>query len=108
MYLEAEVYGIVVVCFSLVILCSLITLAVLLWKSRHTGILWFGGQTLSLLGAFYFFYRALRFLPGSSPMYSEDQSVNIALAGVLWAVSMVCMLIGIWKLLKKGPVVYQF
>ena len=41
-------------------------------------------------------------------MYSEVQSVHIACAGLLWTLSMLCMLIGIYPLLRKGPVIHQF
>ena len=84
-------------------------LVYLFWRSRHRAILWFGGQLFCLAGAFWFFFRAL-----CSPydpqfvMYSEEQSVNIACAGLLWALSMFCMLFGIYRLLRKGPVIHQF
>lgn len=41
-------------------------------------------------------------------MYSEDQSLRIALTGLLWAFSLFCMLKGIYRLLRKGPVIHQF
>ena len=97
MHLEAEVYGLVLGGFVIVVVCTL------------QAILWFGGQTLFLSGAFWFFFRALcfRYDPQFS-MYSEVQSVHIACAGLLWALSMLCMLIGIYRLLRKGPVIHQF
>ena len=109
MHLEAEVYELVLVGFGVVALCTLLVLVYLFWRSRHRAILWFGGQLFCLAGAFWFFFRAL-----CSPydpqfvMYSEEQSVNIACAGLFWALSMFCMLFGIYRLLRKGPVIHQF
>ena len=109
MHLEAEVYGLVLGGFVIVVVCTLLVLIYLFWRSRNQVILWFGGQTLFLSGAFWFFFRALcfRYDPQFS-MYSEVQSVHIACAGLLWALSMLCMLIGIYRLLRKGPVIHQF
>lgn len=109
MHLEAEVYGLVLGGFGIVALCTLLVLGYLFWRSRHRAILWFGGQLICLSGAFWFFFRALcfRYDPQFS-MYSEEQSLNIACAGLLWALSMFCMLFGIYRLLRKGPVIHQF
>lgn len=86
-----------------------VKLIYLFWRSRNQAVLWFGGQTLFLSGAFRFFFRALclRYDPQFS-MYSEEPSVHIACAGLLWALSMLCMLIGIYQMLRKGPVIHQF
>ena len=92
MHLEAEVYGLVLAGFGVVALCTLLALVYLFWRSRHRAILWFGGQLFCLTGAFWFFFRA----------------VNIACAGLFWALSMFCMLFGIYRLLRKGPVIHQF
>ena len=109
MHLEAEVYRLVLGGFGLVALCTLAVLVYLFWRSRHRAILWFGGQLLFLSGAFWFFFQALCFpYDPQFPMYSEEQSINIACAGLLWALSMLCMLFGIYRLLRKGPVSHQF
>ena len=86
-----------------------VKLIYLFWRSRNQAVLWFGGQTLFLSGAFRFFFRSLclRYDPQFS-MYSEEPSVHIACAGLLWALSMLCMLIGIYWMLRKGPVIHQF
>ena len=109
MYLEQEVYGFLIFAFICIALLAAIVLAVLYWKSRNKHILWFGGQLLFLCLAFYFFFQAVSNLPvpGFS-MYTEEQSFAIGRAGVCWAVSMVFMLFGIYKLLRKRDVIYQF
>ena len=85
---------------------SLAALIILYAKSRSRHILWFAGQLLFLGAAFRFFFRAVCTLPvpGFS-MYTEEQTLTLAYAGVCWTVSMVFLLIGIYKLLR---VVYQF
>ena len=53
MHLEAEVYGLVLGGFVIVVVCTLLVLIYLFWRSRNQAILWFGGQTLFLSGAFF-------------------------------------------------------
>ena len=62
MHLEAEVYGLVLGGFVIVVVCTLLVLIYLFWRSRNQAILWFGGQTLFLSGAFWFFF--------SGPLFS--------------------------------------
>ena len=104
MHLEAEVYGLVLGGFVIVVVCTLLVLIYLFWRSCGLA-----DRRSFLSGAFWFFFRALcfRYDPQFS-MYSEVQSVHIACAGLLWALSMLCMLIGIYRLLRKGPVIHQF
>ena len=109
MYLEAEAYDLVLGGFVIIALCTLSMLVYLFWRSRHRAILWFGGQLITLSGAFWFFFEALCFKPVPGfVMYTEEQTMNIACAGLLWALSMIRMLCGIYRLLKKGPVIHQF
>ena len=49
MHLEAEVYGLVLGGFVIVVVC---TLLVLIYLSRNQAILWFGGQTLFFIRRF--------------------------------------------------------
>lgn len=109
MYLESELYTFILIAFVCVALLTLIILGFLFWKTENRAIIWFIGQLFTLSGSFFFFFQALTYLPNQGNcMYSEDQSMRIVIAGLLWAVSMICMLLGIYRLLRKGPVVHQF
>jgi len=81
MYLEAEVYGLLAWGFGAVALIAAAVLLLLFLKSRNVHVLWFGGQLTAL---------------------------TLALAGLCWGLSMVFMLIGIFQLLRKRAVIYQF
>ena len=109
MYLEAEVYGLVFWAFLAVEVVTVLALVGLFLRSRNRALLWFGGQALWLGAAFSFFFRCLtrRPEPGFS-MYTEEQSLMLALAGLCWALSMICMLLGVYRLLRKGAVLWQF
>lgn len=101
MYLEREVYSLLVWGFSIIMLAAVIVLISLYMKARNKGLLWLGGQLIFTSAAFYYFYKAIRYLPNQgNDMYSEIQSLTIAAAGIFWAFSMVCMLIGICKLIR--------
>ena len=52
MHLEAEVYGLVLGGFVIVVVCTLLVLIYLFWRSRNQAILWFGGQTLFFIRRF--------------------------------------------------------
>lgn len=109
MYLESELYVFIRIAFACVALLTLIILGFLYRKTENRAIVWFIGQLFALSGSFFFFFQALTDLPNQGNcMYSEDQSMRIAIAGLLWAVSMICMLLGIYRLLRKGPVIHQF
>ena len=102
MYLESEVYGLLIWSFVVIIVISVSLLAVMYFKTRNKAIFWFGGQTAFLSLAFYWFYRCITNLPNEvNVMHTENQSVLIGLAGVSWAISMLLMLVGIYKLTRK-------
>lgn len=102
MYLEREVYQLLVVAFSVVAGASAGVLAGFYWKSHDKSIFWFVGQLVFLVFAFGLFYKCVTYLPNQgNSMYSEDQSITLALSGICWAISMVFDLIGIYKMVKK-------
>ena len=107
MYLEQEVYLLLVLAFGAVSGVSAIVLVIFLIKSHNRNILWFGGQIVFLSFAFYLFFKCIVYLPNQGDaMYSENQSITLALSGVCWAISMVLNLIGIYKMLKKADIIY--
>lgn len=101
MYLEEEVYYLLVLAFALVMVLSS---AILIWryvKTRNKHLVWFGGQVLFLIAAFCFFYQCVCNTPDLSfIMYSEEQSVTLTLAGICWAISMLFESVGVWKAVK--------
>ena len=107
MIFESEVPGFLAGGFLLVTLVSLAVLIILLIRSRNKNLLFFMAQLAFLALAFYFFYD-IATLPRDNSMYTEENSRSIALAGLCWAASMGCMLAGIYRMLKKSKVIYQF
>ena len=102
MFLESELYMMIPVCFAAIIITSALALTVFYRKTKCSAIRYFALQLASLCAAFYFFYQSLcaKYDPAYS-MFSEDQSFRIAFAGILWAASMIFMLIGLKKLLSQ-------
>jgi hypothetical protein len=102
MYLEREVYGLLIGGFAAITLIDVFILARLYLKTRNKHVFWFGGQAAFLAAAFYYFYKAIAYLPNQgNAMYSENQSITIALAGIAWAVSMGFVLLGVFMLVRK-------
>ena len=105
MYLEQEVYGTLVWAFVIVLIITVGVLFLFYLKTRNRGLTWFGGQLVALSLSFYFFYKAVTYLPNqANAMYSEDQSLRLALAGLCWAASMFLMLAGIHRSIKNKPI----
>lgn len=103
MYLEEEVYSLLVLGFSAVVVVSAILLTAFYLRSHNKHIFWFGGQLVFLSLAFYCFYQCIARLPShGDSMYSENQSLTLALSGLCWAISMALNLIGVHKILR-GP-----
>lgn len=96
MYLEQEVYGILLWAFITVVILSAGALIYFYLKTRRRSLVWFGGQLVFLSLSFRYLYRALTYLPNqANAMVSEDQSLRLGLAGLCWAISMLLMLAGI-------------
>lgn len=106
--LEAEVPMFLLVGFSIVALSALLVLIVLFARSRNRNILFFVGHLAFVSLTFWNLYQTLFLHKTVNPvMLSEECSLLMGLAGVYWAVSMVFLLIGIYRLLKKSKVLYQ-
>ncbi len=90
--------------FVLIAAVAAITLAVFLVRYKRPAILWFYVQLAALTGCFYFFYRIMAGPFSESELLgymAETNSVRIGCAGILWAISMVCMVAGFCFLLRK-------
>ena len=96
--MEAEVIPMLIGGFSLI--TGLITICIfVLWKrNRDLSYLWFIGQVLFLSIGFHYVLEVLGQTAITDSMASEDVSLSIGLAAVFWALSMVCMIIGIWQI----------
>lgn len=99
MHLEQEVYFLLILGFILIAVPGIAIMAMRYAKTRDKNLLWFAGQVLFLILAFYFCYRCIANVPNNPAhsMYSEEQSVILACTGICWAISMIFEYIGIWK-----------
>ena len=98
MPLEQEVPNILTICFTTIILIfGLSTIA--LWirnKGNSTAYSLVSLHLLLLSTAFYFFMNAIT-LDYKHPMASEENSLQISIATVFWALSMFSLLAAIFK-----------
>jgi uncharacterized protein len=99
MQMEAEVLGFIILGFAAIVLLSLGTIITLWVKTKRAAYAWFLVQVVFLILAFFMF---IRLLLGAynvpRAMLSEENSLSLGAMGLLWALSMVFMLIGIYSL----------
>jgi uncharacterized protein len=102
MPMEAETLGMLTLGFAMVILISVI-ITIMLWvKVRSKAFGWFLMQIVLLAAAFFNFIKLLIINTSiSRAMISEENSLTLGIMGMLWACSMLCMLIGIYRLSKE-------
>ena len=101
MFLEAEMYYLLLAAFAVVVLIKGAVLLRCYIDSRNTALVWFTGEILLLIMAFCFFYRCILNVPNPMfSMYSEKQSTILAYAGISWGVSEIMGIIGIYKIVK--------
>ncbi len=100
MAFEAEVPLFLIVGFSAVVGVSLLTLVFLFIKYRNLNLLFFVVQLVFLIFTFRWLYYLIK-IPGDHPMYTAESSLSVGLAGVCWAVSMLFMLIGTYRIIRK-------
>lgn len=105
MQMEAEVLAIMILGFAGVVLISIGVIIGLWIKTKNKAYSWFLVQVVFLIIAFINFTGLL--IRGSGipkAMLSEENSLSLGIAGVLWALSMLFMLIGIYRLGRtKAP-----
>jgi hypothetical protein len=75
-----------------------------LWfGNKNKAFSWFVVQFVFLYFAFNKFLYLIKPKPEvSASMMSEENSWTLGITGVLWAVSMFCMIIGVWVLNRKN------
>lgn len=74
-----------------------------LWgSSKNKSFIWFIAQLIFLYLTFLKFTYLIRIKPEvPQVMLSEENSLALGTSGILWAISMFCMLIGIYNLGKE-------
>lgn len=99
MPMEQETLGLVVGGFSVVL--SLMILATLyLWfknKSNNVAYISVLSHLVLLSTAIFFLVKAISF-DFDHPMASEEISLRIGLSGIIWTASMICLVLGLFKL----------
>ncbi|MEW9672773.1 hypothetical protein [Ammoniphilus sp. 3BR4] len=103
MYLESEVYGMLNWGFAIVMGIELITL-IILWfefKFNKEAFRWFIAHIFFFVFAGYKLLEAINTNEHNNPMGSEIASLSIGSSGILWAISVACLLIGLSLLLSN-------
>jgi hypothetical protein len=99
--MEEEVMDMLIGGFSIIMVIAIITI-ISLWKKNRTqsaAFLWIFIHFIMLSIAVYFALRAISF-DLNHPMASEEISILLGKAGVLWGMSMISLLFGISKFSK--------
>lgn len=101
MYLEKEMYYLLPIGFSFIIGSVLIFLIILYVKEKNRKIFFFIFQLVFLVISFYYFYMSLlNYANVNHVMYSEQQTIYILQASGFWMLSMICMVLGIFRMIK--------
>lgn len=102
MSMEAETLSMVSWVFFIIVGVSLLVIIKLWISSKNNSFIWFTAQLAFLYFSFLKFTYSIKMKPEVPPaMLSEENSLALGVAGILWAVSMLCMLKGVWNLSKK-------
>jgi Kef-type K+ transport system membrane component KefB len=106
MPLEEEVLALLIGWFSVVIGIAILALLFLWSKNKNDSpaYLWTLSHLLLVSVAVYFFIKAISF-DYKHVMASEENSLQIAIAGIIWAFSMGCLIMGIYKFSISGKVI---
>ncbi|PFK34056.1 hypothetical protein COI93_17870 [Bacillus cereus] len=103
MPMEQEIRGYLITGSSLVIIVSLMLLIYWLIKYKEKNIIWFIAHFLTLALSLFFL---INLLIGSNfsnyPMASEENSLQLALSGITWVVSIIFLSKGILKFIKQN------
>lgn len=101
--MEAETLSIISWGFHKVDALSLVVIIKLWISKKDKSFIWFIAQLIFLYFGFLKFLYSIKMKPEvAHTMLSEENTLAIGISGTLWAISMLCMLIGIWNLSKKS------
>lgn len=103
MPMEQEIRGYLITGFSLVVIVSLMLLIYWLIKYKEKNIIWFIAHFLTLALSLFFLINLL-IGPNFSnyPMASEENSLQLALSGITWVVSIIFLSKGILEFIKQN------
>ena len=101
MHLEAEVYDLLIGAYVAIAFTAAAVLFFLYRKAKRPALHWFSAQLILQTVAFRYFHQCISYRPDFSYAYTATQSLTIGLAGMFWAASIICMLVGIYKLTTK-------
>lgn len=99
MPMEAETLKLLNISFFLIITVCFGVIIKLWFKSKNNGLAWFIAQLIFLVFSFLKFIELIK--PNTdipTVFLSEENSLALGITGVLWAGSMLCMIVGIWSL----------
>lgn len=102
MPIEQEVMGLVIWGFSIIMGITLL-ITFYCWvknKPNHSGYVWTILHLLLFSGAALFFMKAMSSDP-YHPMASEEISLKIGLSAMIWALSMMSLVFGIYSFSKE-------
>ncbi len=100
MYLEAEVYGLLNWGFAIVMAIQLLFLITLKYEHKFCveAFRWFIGYIVFFCFAGYKLLESINTFEHNNSMGSENASLCMGTSGILWFISVVCLLIGISRL----------
>ena len=103
MPLEEEVPGMLIVGFSLVMGIAFLIILMLCFKSSNNRIayMWTCVHFVLFSIAGYFLLKAISF-DSTHWMASEEISLLMGISGVIWLLSMICLIIGLLKFAKPS------
>ncbi|MGP4039217.1 hypothetical protein ACTWP4_04810 [Gracilibacillus sp. D59] len=100
MPLEQEVMGMLIGGFSTVIGITILVTIFLWIRNKSSGYIWTLLHLILLSVAIYFALKAVNF-NYDHPMASEEISLLIGISGFLWAVSMLCLVVALFRFSKR-------
>ncbi|MEK4486321.1 hypothetical protein MHH81_12130 [Psychrobacillus sp. FSL H8-0484] len=96
-------YGLLIGGFAVVMGIAIIV-TLFLWiknNNKNSGYVWTLLHLILFSIAIYFAFHAISF-DHNHPMASEEISLQLGIAGVIWAFSMTCLIVGIFNFSKSG------
>jgi len=105
MPLEEGIFGLIIGSFSLVMVIAF-NLILFLWlhkKNNNSAYIWILLHLLFFSIAVYFLIKAISF-DYENVMASEENSLHLGIAGIIWTFSIVCLVLGIFKFSRAGKV----